>query len=123
MDGGKPVIVDPVGRELGVDDLHVEDAIDLDRDVILRDALLRRDVDRLLLERVPVGHPVEERHEHVETCFERRRVLAQPLDDIGLLLRHDADHSRKDDDRKDKQRDQDACQRMDTCCEHDGLPS
>ena len=59
-------MVDAVGGLLGVDDLHVKDAVDLDGDVVPGDALLGRDVDRLLFQRVLVGDPVEEGDEDVE---------------------------------------------------------
>jgi len=122
LDGGEPVVVDAVGGELGIDDLHIKDAVDLDRDVVLRDALLRRDVDRLLFERVLVGDPVEQRHQHVEAGLERRRVLPQPLDDVGLLLRNDADHPHEDDGHENQQGDQDDCQRVHDLCKHKKLP-
>ena len=61
------IVVDAVGSLLGVHDLHVQNAVDLDRDVVLGDALLRRHIDGLLLERVAVGDLVHERREDMES--------------------------------------------------------
>ena len=82
------VVADAVRCLSGIHHLHVEDSVDRHRDVVLRDALLRRHVDRLLLQGVAVGHAVEERHEDVEARVESAAVLAQSLDDVRRLLRH-----------------------------------
>ena len=48
-----------------------------------------------LLQRVPVADHVDERHQDVEAGAERARVLAEPLDDVGALLRHDDGRARE----------------------------
>ncbi len=76
------------GREIY--NLDVEDAVDLDGDVVLGDGGLVGDGDGLLLERVDVGDAVDEGDEHVDPGAERLDVLAEPLHHERLLLRHDA---------------------------------
>ena len=85
---GEEVVADAVAGLRGIHHLHVEDSVDRNGDVVLRDALLRRHVDRLLLQGVAVGHAVKERHEDVEARVESAAVLAQSLDDVRRLLRH-----------------------------------
>src|SRR5574344_1644370 len=110
------VVADAVRGLRRIHHLHVEDAVDRHRDVVLRDALLRRHVDRLLLQRVLVGDAVEERHQDVETGVQRALVLAEPLHDVRRLLRHDhrglanRDEYDKRDDSEEHERAVDCCQ-------------
>uniref|UniRef100_J3MQK0 Uncharacterized protein n=1 Tax=Oryza brachyantha TaxID=4533 RepID=J3MQK0_ORYBR len=57
--------------------LDVEDAVDLDGDVVLGDGGLVGDGDGLLLERVDVGDAVDDGHEHVDPGAERLEVLPE----------------------------------------------
>ncbi len=68
---GEHVVRDAVGGALGVEHLEVQDAVHAHLDVVARDADLRGDVERLLLERVPVADDVDERHQDVEAGVER----------------------------------------------------
>ena len=71
--------------------LDVENAVDLDRNVVLGDGGLVGDGDGLLLERVHVRDAVDEGDEAVDPGAERPEVLAEALNHECLLLRHDAD--------------------------------
>ena len=68
--------------------LHVQHRVDGHLDVVPSDADLLRDVERLLLEVVPVGDALHERHQDMESRLQRAAVLAETLDDIGALLGH-----------------------------------
>ena len=104
-DDREDVVRDAVRRPLGVEHLQVQDAVHAHLHVVARDADLRRDVDGLLLERVPVADDVDERHEEMEAGVERRVVASEALDDVGALLRHD--DRRLEEDEQDEQRDED----------------
>ena len=103
-DDREEVVGDAVRRALGVQHLQVQHAVDADLHVVARDADLLGDVDRLLLERVPVADHVDERHQDVEAGVERAGELAQALDDVGALLRHDDRRLRDDDDDQERAR-------------------
>jgi hypothetical protein len=72
-----------------------------------RDADLLGDVDRALLERVLVADRVDEWDEDVEAGAERLVEPAQPLDHVGVLLRHDDRGPGDHDDREHGQHGQD----------------
>ena len=59
----------------------------------LRDADLRRHVERDLAQVVPVGDAVDERDDEVEARLQHRVEAAEALDDPRALLRHDADRA------------------------------
>jgi hypothetical protein len=78
--------------------LEIEDAVHLQLRVVLGDADLARDVERDLAQVVPVGDPVDEGNHEIETRLEHRVEAPQPLDHQRVLLRHDPDGARDDDD-------------------------
>jgi hypothetical protein len=90
-----------VARAMGVHDLEVDQPVDLDLDVVARDAALGRDVDDLLAGLVAIGDTVEERDQEVEPGLERHPELAEALDDAHLAHRHN-DHHLPDDEHRDQ---------------------
>jgi len=96
-------VADAVRRSLGVHHFHVEDAVHVHLDVVLRDADLLRNVGCRLLQRMAVADRVEERDQHVEAGFERRAIAPESLDDEGTLLRHHDGRSRDDKERQPRQ--------------------
>jgi hypothetical protein len=88
----------PYEGELGVQHLQIQHAVDVDLHVVARDADLFRNFDRGFLQRALVGDPLDERHQDVEPRRQRLRVLAEPLDDVGALLRNDGGGARDHDD-------------------------
>ncbi len=89
--------------EPGIGDLEIQDAVHLQLRVVLGDADLARDVERDLAQIVAVGDAIDERDDEVEPRLEHREETPQPLDDEGVLLRHDADRARDDDDGDDEE--------------------
>src|SRR5581483_5084021 len=87
---------------LRIHDLQVEDPVDVYLDVVLRDADLLRDIDRALLQRVPIADRIDERQEDVEPRVQRRAVAPEPFDDERALLRDD--HGRAGDHQHDEHR-------------------
>ena len=79
-------------------------SVDLDLDVVARDAALTGDVDDLLAGLMAIGDPVEERDQDVEPWFQHRPELAEALDDAHLAHRHD-DHRLPDNEHRDQQDD------------------
>jgi hypothetical protein len=71
-----------------IEHLHVQHRIDADLHVVARDADLLGDVDRDLLQAVPVGDLLDERHQNVKAGLQGAAVLAQILDHVRALLRH-----------------------------------
>src|SRR6185503_3413360 len=98
------VVRDAVRRARRIEDLHVQDAVDADLDVIPRDADLLRDVDRHLLQAVLVGDALHERREDVEPGLQRAAVFAPQLDDVRALLRYDDRRLRQEEDREHRDR-------------------
>ena len=84
------VVGDLVGRRLGVGDLEVDDRVDADDQVVLGDDRLRRERDDLLAQVDERPQPVDERHQDRQPGVEGPAVAAEPLDDAGAGLRHDA---------------------------------
>ena len=85
---GEAVIGDAVGGQVRIEHLHVEDRVDADLDVVARDADLLGDIEGLLLQAVPVGDALHERHQNVKARLQRAAVFAEVLDDVGALLGH-----------------------------------
>ena len=96
------VVGDSVRGTLRIEDLEVQNAVDRDLHVVLRDANLLGHVDRALLQRMPVANAVEERPQDVKTRLQRAVVTAKPLHDPRLLLRNDARDARYHDHREDR---------------------
>src|SRR5438309_5232515 len=101
-------------RPLRVHDAEVDDRTDLERDIIARDHVLRRDVEGHRLEAHP-DHLVDERHEQDEPravalaagVEDRPRAAAEPEDDGPLVLAEDLrKRADEEDDRKDHHEDQ-----------------
>ena len=59
--------------------------------ITYRDCGLLRDVDRDFLQALNILDLVEHRDEDVQSGFEDPVVLSHPLDDPGLLVRHEHD--------------------------------
>jgi hypothetical protein len=94
-DGGLFDSLDKVGDLIGgrprIGDLEVQDRVDVDDQVVLGDDRLGRERHDLLPQVDPGPDPVDERNHRVESSVEGPAVGAQPLDNIGAGLRHDAD--------------------------------
>src|SRR3989449_8813202 len=112
--GRVEVVLDGDHRPLRVHDAEVDDRADLERDVIARDHVLRRDVEGHRLEAHP-DHLVDERHEQDEPravalaagVEDRPRAAAEPEDDGALVLAEDLrERADEKDDRKDHHEDQ-----------------
>ena len=69
--------------------LEIQNAVDGHLHVVARNTDLLGNVDRSFFERVLVADVVDEREENMEPGIEGGRVLSQPLNDVGALLRHD----------------------------------
>src|SRR5689334_14719 len=104
---GEHVIGRAVRREPRIGHLEVENAVDGELRVVLRDADLRRHVERRLAQIVAVRDAIEKRHDEIEAGREHAVEAAEPLDDPRMLLRHDADrlHDPDQDDDEDDERD------------------
>ena len=88
-------VLDLHDRLLGVDDPEVGDRVHADRDVVLRDHLLRRDVQRHRPQ-VDADHLVDDRDQQEEARALRRRLQpAEPEDDAPLVLARHADRTRR----------------------------
>ena len=102
--GGVAIVGNAVAGRLRVDDLQIEHAIDADADVVAGDALLLRYVKGFFFQGVAVGDAVDEGHEDVKTGFQRARVFAQTLHDVGRTLRDDAHDVGQDDKNGDDEK-------------------
>ena len=91
--------------------LHVQHRIDAHLHVVAGDADLLGDVDRDLLQAVPVGDLLDERNQDVEAGLQRAAVLAEILDHEGALLRHHGRGLRQHDDDDDGDHDDAVAQR------------
>ncbi len=88
------VVLDLHDRGLRLDDPEVGDGVDAHRDVVLRDHLLRRDVERHRPQ-VDLHHPVDERDEEEEArALRLGEQPAEPEDDAALVLARDLDGRR-----------------------------
>src|SRR5262249_49104500 len=84
----KTVVGDAVGRQMGVENLQVEHGVDADLDVVSGDANLLGDVDRLLLQVVPVSNAFHKGNQDMKPGLQRAAVPAETLHDVGALLGH-----------------------------------
>ena len=80
-----------VGRAHRIDDQEVDDRVHFHRHVVARDDGLRLDLRDLLAQVDRLADRVEEREDRVEAGLGGAVVLAEPLDDLHLLLRDDLD--------------------------------
>ena len=89
-----------------IEHLHVQDRIDGHLHIVAGDADLFGNVERLLLEAVPVGNTLDERDQDMEPRLQGTAVLAQILDHVRTLLRHHGrgarDHDYGDDGERDE---------------------
>src|SRR5690606_40085584 len=76
------IVGDAIGRHARIEHLQVQHAVDADLHVVLRDADLLRNVERLLLEVVLVCDALEERYEDVKARLQSTAVAAEGLDDV-----------------------------------------
>jgi hypothetical protein len=96
-----------VARLLGVRHLEIQDAVHLKLRVVARDANLAGDIERHFLQAVLVRDVVDEGDQEVQARRERGVKAPEPLDDPRVLLRHDLDRPRDEDDGHDKEDDGD----------------
>src|ERR1019366_9122926 len=96
-----------VGRAHGVRDQVIDDCVHLHRHVIARDDRLRFDFCNLLAQVNRGPHRIEEGEHGVEAGFGRAVVLAEPLDDLHLLLRNDLDRPHQDDQQEEREAEED----------------
>ena len=87
--------------------LHVENRINCYLHVVAGNADLFGDVECLLLETVSIGNTLDEGEQNVEAGLQCTTVLAQILDDVRTLLRHDGRGARDYDYRNYGERDED----------------
>src|SRR6185437_2180970 len=102
----KLIVVDPVRRALGIKHPHVQNSVDMDLDIVARNAHLFGNVDGTFLQHVLVTDCVDERHENVESRIKRRTVFPQTFHDVGALLRDDHSSFRDRDDNDQRQHDE-----------------
>ena len=82
----------------GVDDPEVRDGVHAHRHVVLRDHLLRRDVQRDRAQ-VDLDHPVDDRDQQEEARPLRLgEQAAEPEDDAALVLARDLDRREEEED-------------------------
>jgi len=96
-----------VARQLGVRDLKVQDAVDLQLCVVARDADLAGHVERDFFEAVFVSHFVDEGHQEVQAWGQGAVVFTQSLHDPSALLGHHFDGAGDEDGGDDQQCDGD----------------
>ncbi len=104
---GEDVVARAVAGAHRVGDLEVDDAVDLQLGVVLGDAHLAGHVQRHLLQRMLVGHALDEGDHELQPRRQRAVVLAQPLDHPGVLLRHDLEGLEDEDGGDDRHDDGD----------------
>ncbi len=75
----------------GVDHAQVEDAIDGDGHVVVRDGALLRDAVRFLFQAVHVGDHVNDGHKELQPRLQHAAELAEAFDNPRLLLRDNID--------------------------------
>ena len=64
--------------------LQVQDTVDVDSDIVLRDGGLLGDVDGDFLEALDVLDLVNQRDQEVEAGIEDRMISAHPLDNLQM---------------------------------------
>ena len=84
-----------VGGAERVGDREIEDRVDRDRHVVLRDHRLRRERDDLLAQVDERPQAVDEREEEVKAGVEGAVVAPQPLDDARVRLGDDPNRARE----------------------------
>ena len=102
LHGRHRVVRDAIAGAHRVDDRNVHDAVDLDPDLVLGEAFLRRHIDRFLLQVVNEGDAVENRNESVEAWTECLAIMPQTLDDESGAGWYDPDRTDEPDDQKEK---------------------
>ena len=80
--------------------MEINDAVHGELDVVARDAHLAGHIKRDFLLRVFVGHTVEKGNQKVQTRLQYAVELAQTFDDVRLLLRHNADGLKAENDNR-----------------------
>ena len=98
LDDREAIVRDAVRGAAGIEHLQIQHAVDADLHVVLGDADLLGNIERLFLEGVPVGDAFDERKQDVKPGLDRAAVAAESLDDEGALLRHDDGGLHQDDD-------------------------
>jgi hypothetical protein len=82
------VVGDAVRSAAGIQHLQVQHAVDAHLDVVPGDADLFGDIERFLLERVPVRDALGERYQDVKARLDRAAESTERFDDECTLLRH-----------------------------------
>ena len=103
---GNDVIGRAIAGKLGIGDLEIQNAIDLQLRVVARDANLTGHIEWNFFEAVLLDDFVNEGHHKVKSRCEACVVLAQSLNHPGVLLRHDLDGF---DDEQDRNGQKDDC--------------
>ena len=88
-------------RAPGFKHLQIEHTVHPHLHVVARDADLRRDVDRLFLQRVAIADDIDERDEDVEAGLQHAGKSSETLDDERVLLRHHHRRLRHDDEQEE----------------------
>ena len=100
-------VLDLVDGAHRIHDDVVDDRIHLHRHVVARDDGLRFDLGDLLALVDGFADRVEERKDRVEAGLGGAMVLAEPLDDLHLLLRHDLHRLHQDDEQEQRDGEED----------------
>ena len=90
LEGGPAEVLDLHDGVARVDNAEVGDGVDLDRDVVLGDRFLRRDVERHDAQ-VHLHHPIDDRDDEEEAGSLGADQAAQPEDHAALVLLDDLD--------------------------------
>ena len=77
-----------IRSQFRVGDLVINNAVHPELRVVAGNTDLLLHIQRSFLQRMPVGHAVEERHNHIQPRFEHGIVFAHALDHPRHLLRH-----------------------------------
>src|SRR5439155_9378774 len=88
-------------------DQVIDDRVDLHRHVVARDDRLRLDLRDLLTQIDGGADRIEERDDRVEAGLGAAVELAEPLDDLHLLLRDDLDRPHQHDQQDERKAEKD----------------
>ena len=92
---GREQVLDPVAGLIRVFDLNVEDAINVECHVVLRDGMLRGNMHDLFPEVMGVGDGVDEGDFEVEAWLHLAVVFIEAVEQDGVLLVHHDENAKQ----------------------------
>ena len=98
---GHDVVGRAIAGQLGVGDLKVQNAVNLQLRVVAGDANLAGHIERDFFQTVLLDHVVDKRHHKVQTRGQAGVEFAQSFDHPSLLLWHNLDGLDNEQDRDD----------------------